>query len=82
MPLQTVRQALEGKQLEVSFTMMAEAREYRETKAIEYAARRASEILGDNYIALFRLLRCQMPTAKPRANHTQYAEFFYNYPLF
>ena len=34
-PLQTVRQALEGKQLEVSFTMMAEAREYRETKAIE-----------------------------------------------
>ena len=35
MPLQTVRQALDGKQLEVSFTMMAEAREFRETKAIE-----------------------------------------------
>lgn len=34
-PLQTVRQAFEGKRLEVSFTMMAEAREYRETKAIE-----------------------------------------------
>lgn len=34
-PLQTVRETLEGRELEVSFTMMAEAREYRETKAIE-----------------------------------------------
>ena len=34
-PLQAVRQVLDGKQLEASFTMMAEAREYRETKAIE-----------------------------------------------
>ncbi len=34
-PLQTVRETLEARELEVSFTMMAEAREYRETKAIE-----------------------------------------------